>query len=67
MSVASAVPKMVQKVMPTSTVVRTRVMSFCSTEKGEVGPSSVASCFTFQGHSVVIAVSAPGPRQRAGE
>eukprot|EP00966_Prymnesium_polylepis_P167333 3868413-Prymnesium_polylepis.1 len=65
-SVASAVPKIMQKVTPTSTVVSTRVMSFCSTEKGESSPSSVASCLTFHGQSVVIAVSAPAAGRRRG-
>ena len=34
-------------------------MSFSSAAKGESSPPSAASCLTFHGHSVVIAVSAP--------
>ena len=58
---------MVQKVTPTRAVVRTPVMSSCSFLNGESSPSSLASCFTFHGHSVVIAVSAPAEPRQARE
>mmetsp|Transcript_51403 Transcript_51403/g.134223 ORF Transcript_51403/g.134223 Transcript_51403/m.134223 type:complete len:199 (+) Transcript_51403:1014-1610(+) len=50
---------MVHVVVPIRMAVRNLVMSFSSNLKGLSGPSSSAIFFTFQGHNVVIAVSAP--------
>ena len=49
---------MVALVVATRIVVRNRVRSDSSMAKGERSPSAAASSRTFQGHRVVMAVSA---------
>mmetsp|Transcript_40647 Transcript_40647/g.128167 ORF Transcript_40647/g.128167 Transcript_40647/m.128167 type:complete len:238 (-) Transcript_40647:615-1328(-) len=58
-SAAKAAEYIVQVVVPIKMAVKNFVMSLSSNLKGDFSPSSSAIFFTFQGHRVVMAVSAP--------